>query len=490
MFSKGMTQATTIVLGVILARLISKQTLGTYRQVLLAYNFIAGVLSLQLSSSLYYFIPKLGIEQRRRLVLQTSLFTLLLAAVTSAIMFFGAARIAGIFHNSDLAPLIRIFCLYPFVARLLMLVPAFMISIDRPFRAGLYTTASSFSRVAVVVTLFAMGFELPAVMRSVIAVAAVVALIGCLEMLRFSPIGTWRISWNLIVEQFYYSWPLLAAVVVGTIGLQFDKLLISSFFTSAEYAVYSCGAIKLPVIALITSSLGVAMLPDLVRKVKKGNVIDALNMWQEGARKCSLVIFPCFVFFLIVGYDLIVLLYGKDYSLASWPFRIYLFSLPIRIALYGAMFRATGQTKPIVVASILSLIINASLSLALVILGKHTIISFVGPAVGTTFAVYGSLPYLLWRLSRITSTPLSRIMRWKELSLIMLVCLASGAVLFVLPLQILPLAVKITCQAVLYLITFTALMLATKMLKEDEKRILYWPVTRARRLWACFKTRI
>ena len=489
MFSKGVTQATTIVLGVILVRLISKQAFGTYRQVLLVYTFLTGILSLQLSTSLYYFIPKLGLEQQRTILMQTLLLTFAAAMIIAGIMFFGAGHIARIFHNPDLVLLIRILALYPFVERLIALVPAFMISIDRPYRAGAYTLAASVGRLTAVVIAFALGYDLPYVICSIVAVGGIIALAGCTDMVRLSPIGSWRISPNLLVDQFQYSWPLLAAAVVGTIGLQFDKLVISSFFASAEYAVYSCGAIKLPVIALITSSLSVAMMPDLVRKTENGKVIEALNIWQEGARKCSLIIFPCFVFFFVIGYDLIVLLYGREYSMASWPFRIYLLALPIRISVYGAMFRAIGRTKPIVVASILSLVVNITVSLALVILGKNTIISFIGPAIGTTFAVCTSLPYLLLKLSRLISTPLSRIMRWKELGLTMLACLGAGAIMLLLPLQMLPLAVKLSCQAVFYLVTLAALMIATKMLKEDEKRMLSWPLFAIRRWRSSFKTR-
>ena len=105
MLSQGLRQVTTIVLGVVLVRMISKQAFGTYRQVLLVYTFVAELISLQLQASLYYFIPRLGIERRRALLLQTLLITYALAVVAASVMFGGSRLIARGFGNAELVPL-------------------------------------------------------------------------------------------------------------------------------------------------------------------------------------------------------------------------------------------------------------------------------------------------------------------------------------------------------------------------------------------------
>jgi O-antigen/teichoic acid export membrane protein len=475
MLSKGLTQATTLILGIILVRLISKQTFGTYRQVSLVYMFFAGILSLQLNNSLYYFIPKLGPKLQRTLLVQTFLVTFTTALIIGAVMFFGAGVIARMFNNPDLVPLIRIFALYPFVERLVILIPAFMISVNRAYRAGAYTLVSAVGRVAVVVTMFVLGFKLSAVMWAIVLINGIIALVGCVDMLRLSPVGKWKVDRNLLMEQFQYSWPLLATAVVGTINIQWDRFLISAFFNPTTYAAYSCGAYELPIIAMVTTSISVAMMPNLVTMADQGRITDALYTWQEAARKCSFIIFPCFVFFLIFGYDFIVLLFTQDYSLASWPFRIYLCRLPIRVAVYATLFRAVGKTKPIAVGAVIALVINVIVSTTLVIIGGKSIISFIGPALGTVVASCGSLSYLLWQLTRITAVPFSQIMRWKELGLIMLICVICGVIVFIVPLPALPLIAKLSIRAVTYLVVLLIITLLTKMLKEDEKQLLFLP---------------
>jgi len=475
MLSQGLTQATTLILGIILVRLISKQTFGTYRQARLVYMFLAGVLSLQLGNSLYYFIPKYGYKLRRILLIQTFLVTFATALIIGGVMFFGAGIIAQIFNNHDLAPLIRILALYPFVERLVILIPAFMISVDRAVRAGVYTLISVATRIGAVVTMFALGFELSAVMWSVVVVGGIIALIGCADMLRLSPGRSWRVDRSLIAKQFQYSWPLLATAIVGTINLQFDRFLISAFFDAPTFAVYSCGAIELPVIAIVTASVSAAMMPNLVTMTEQGRIGDALHTWQEAARKCSFIIFPCFVFFLVFGYDFMVLLYTQEYSLASWPFRIYLCQLPIRVAIYATLFRAVGQTRPIAIGAMVALALNVTVSTALVIIGNKSIISYIGPAVGTVVASYGSWLYLLWQLTRSMSIPFFRIMRWKELTLILLVCVICGLIAFAVPLPSLSLMIKLAVRATIYLAVLLIAMVVTTMLKEDERQMLLLP---------------
>jgi O-antigen/teichoic acid export membrane protein len=87
MFSQGVPQAATIILGVILVRLITQESLGTYRQVLLAYTIMASLFSLQLGNSLYYYLPKMRPDQRRTLLTQTFGGTFILSAARPMPLF-------------------------------------------------------------------------------------------------------------------------------------------------------------------------------------------------------------------------------------------------------------------------------------------------------------------------------------------------------------------------------------------------------------------
>ena len=484
MFSRGLTQATTIILGVVLVRLVSKEVFGTYRQGLLVYHLVVGLLSLNLDLSLYYFVPKFGAGRRGTLLLQTSMASLVLSAAMAVFMLVAAEPIARMFGNPALPPLIRILSLYPFVERLIILVPAFMISLDRPLRAGLYTLAASGGRIAVVVAVFALSDSLPAVMLSMVLVTAVVAAVGWADMARLAPRETWALDRSLILEQLSYCWPLWASAVVTVVNLELGKFIISVFFAPADYAVYSCGAVDLPVVTLVTMSVSAAIMPNLVTLVSQDNTRQALRIWQEATRKCSLVILPCFAFCLVVSQDLIVFVYGQAYALAAAPFAIYLLRLPVRVAVYGSLLRAVGRTAPVAIGAVVALVVNVPLSLGLTYLGGGGHLSFIGPSIGSVCASFAAMFYLQLNLRRVLDVPFSRLMRWKELGSTLLLSVVCGAIVFLAALALpdMPLAIKLALQGAAFAGLVILIMLRTGMLHDDERELLAIPLRAARRL--------
>jgi O-antigen/teichoic acid export membrane protein len=481
MITQGILQAVKIIVPVILVRLITKETLGTYRQAILAYGLVSGVLSYQLGTSLFYFVPKTPIERRRMLLAQTFLGAILRAGFIAVVLIFGAGPIAAAFHNPDLVLPIRAIGLWAFGDNLAELVPAFMISIDRPVRAGVYTLVGAITRVTIIVAAFAAGTSLWAVIAWAAIVEMVVMVVGCIDMARLSPVGRWALDRDLVREQWDYSWPFWPMAVLGTFSLYFDKLVISRAFDPAVYAVYSCGAFELPVIALITSSMNSAMMPNLVTLATQGKRMEALSIWQEGTRKASLVIFPCFVFFMGAARDTMVLMYGPAYAMAAWPFVIYLCMLPIRVAVYSTLFRAFGDTKPIAISAGLSLVANVVLSLSITWLGHGSFVSFIGPSVGAAGAILTAFFYSLWRLRGLLGISLSRIMRWRELGRLLVICGVCGVVVFVGPLPRLPLVVKLAVQGIAYGVVALVAMLWTRTLSDDELGLLRLPMRTVRR---------
>ncbi len=475
MVSRNLRQASTIALGIVLVRLVSKEVVGTYNQVFLVYTLLAGLLSLQIENSLYYFIPKLRRDQRGVLLAQTFLTSLTTAAIIGATMFFAAVPIARLFHNPTLAPLIRVFSVYPFFERLIILIPAFMISLDKPIRAGAYSLAEGLGRTAVVIIAILLGQTLMTVLWLVVLVEAIVSLLGCLDMVRLSLPSKWALDLKLILNQWQFTWPLWATTIVGMINIRFDKLLISSFFNPSEFAVYNYGAIELPIVATVTASVSAAMMPDLVTLVDQGKKLEALSIWQEGARKCSLLIFPCFAFFIFTAQDFIVLLFGQAYRMAAWPFSVYLCMLPIRVTVYATMFRAMGRTKPIAVSAVLAFVLNVIISVSLMLIGRGSLLSFVGPSIGTTCATLGSVWFLLWQLSRIMGISVRQVMRWKELGRFFLISLVPGLIVFLIPLSGIALPVKLAIRALIFMLILAAMTYWTHSLHDDEKELLITP---------------
>ncbi len=479
MLSQGLNRGTQIVLGIVLVRLVDQQVFGTYRQALLVYSLVGGVIALDLGQSLYYFVTKLQRQLHGVLLCQTYLVAMVLSALMAVTLWIGATPIASMFGNPALAPLLRILAFYPFAERLLTIIPAFMISLDRAVRAGCYSIATTGGRIIAVITAITTGHSLAVVMWALIAVAVVVSVIGTVDMLRLSRPVKLGIDRALVSEQIQYTWPLWTTALVMIVNLQYGKMVISCFFNPATYAVYSCGATELPVAALFTTTIATAIMPNLVSLGVAGRMDRVLAVWHEATRKSSLVIFPCFAFFCIVSHDFIVLLYGSDYARAAWPFSILLIRLPIRIAAYGALLRAVGKTRPIAVSAVIALGTNIVVATSLTYGGRGSLLSFVGPAIGDVTSSILSVLYMLAVIRREFSISWAQVMRWRDLGATMALCGVAAGLTYTLPLSAFPVAARLVTQFVFFSLVFVGLMILGRRFQKDELELAAFPLRKA-----------
>jgi peptidoglycan biosynthesis protein MviN/MurJ (putative lipid II flippase) len=366
-----------------------------------------------------------------------------------------------------------------------------MISHDRAIRSSVYSLVFSVSRALTMVGLFAMGFDLATVLWGVIGVGAAVVVVGCIDMARMCP-GRWQFDGRLLLDQFHYVWPLWAVTIAGILGVQFDKFLISYNFDPETLAIYTRGAMELPMVGMITVTLGTAIMPELVTMASQGRMMESLDLWQEATRKSSLVIFPCFAFFLVIAPNFMVLMYTEAFRNAAWPFGVFLCLLPLRVAIYGALFRAIGQTKPIAISAVAGLLANIVIGSTLAYIGgKGTIetytkgrnfISFIGPSIGTVASTFLIGGYLIWQLGKLSGVPIRKVMRWKELGRILALSVACGLFVAFVPLPHMPLLAKTVTQGVLFLVAFALLLWWMGALKGDERQLLLLPVRLFNRL--------
>ncbi len=474
--SRSLQQLTTIVLAIILVRIMSKELYGTYRQVLLITTILTSLLSLNLPSSFYYFIPKSELNERRKVINNLFAIAFIMSLIMGGLMYFGASYIADWFHNPPIKKLLKIFCLYPFVAMALRQIPPFMISIDRPVRAGVYSLLTAVLFTASVVAFVAFSWQLESVFTGTLVILGVLSVIGLIDVYHFAP-GKMEFSVDrrLIGEIFAYVLPLFAATAVGVINKQFDKFLISTFFTAAMYAVYACGAMEIPLVGMITSSVTNAIMPNMVMLGKEKRFNELLSLWKVATQKCALVIFPAFALLMVCTIDLMVVMYGKGYRDAAWPFMIYLLLLPVRVAVYGSVLRAIGITKPIAISASISLTVNIIISLILVIIGRGTMLAFIGPSIGTVAGVFSAFLYMLYALTSTLSVSVKDVMPWGALGRIMFVCIVSGILAFVAGSYFEKDFIRLIIRAIVFGLALLPVMWI-KILDEDEKGMLLKPV--------------
>jgi peptidoglycan biosynthesis protein MviN/MurJ (putative lipid II flippase) len=133
-----------------------------------------------------------------------------------------------------------------------------------------------------------------------------------------------------------------------------------------------------------------ALVPTLVIAHGRGENERFLQLWHASMVKVALVMMPVFVGLFVLAEPLVRLLFSAEYTEAAVPFRVYLCLLPLRLCAYGAVVRALGQTKPVLVAAVAGLTVNAALNYPF-----YLAFDLAGPALASIVAQLVAIGLLL-----------------------------------------------------------------------------------------------
>ena len=269
-------------------------------------------------------------------------------------------------NNDELAGIIRILSFYPFADMISQLINPALISIGRVGYSAMFGLIFSHVRIFSIIWPVAAHYSLPGVMKVMVTAAFGTAIVGVVMIILILGVR------QVLVQQgaslgaaclFACRWRWLG---VGLIGRQLDKWIISIFFSPEQYAIFSNGAMELPLVGVLAGGLAAAILPAMVKSASENRAEDAISLWQRTSRVCALVMFPSFVLSLLLAPELIVLMFSTKYTDSTYPFIVYLFVLPLRVVVFNSLLRAFSHTAPIIIGAVLAIAVNAALGIGFV----------------------------------------------------------------------------------------------------------------------------
>jgi O-antigen/teichoic acid export membrane protein len=200
----------------------------------------------------------------------------------------------------------------------------------------------------------------------------------------------------------------------------------------------------------------------------QGNRLDdLLALWYKGVRVITLIIFPAFVFCFLMAETLITFLYTDAYAGSTPIFQLYLLVLPLTIANFGSLLRATKFTKYIFYASFLSLVLGTLFSLILV-----RIMGTLGPAVAILVTSLIGFGYYATSAKKALDIELKRLMPWKTITQIGLIALLAGLLSYPLLLLSLPKLAALLLVGALYAVVYLGFLVSFRILKVEDKAVL------------------
>ena len=417
-----------IVTSMVLARLLSKESVGNYLQLMLVYGFFSQLVIMGLPSSLTYFYPTVE-DKHKATTVYVVVGGLLISGVLMGMMtYFGAPFIARYFGDERLMPLIRRFCLFYAFTVGNSYMRRFLVSTNR-YRFLMFWMP--FDR-----TMNMLSFAVPALLGYDLMVMVTVAVITSgfqfIVAVSFTArvISPLKFVWksDLVRRILLYSLPIGLSAASGKISRSIDRLVVGYFESTEFFATFSWAARSLPDLSIIAASVMTVLIPELARLHKEENYRQFAAIWHESIRKIAIFVLAIFAFLMFMAGPYIVTLYSEQYTGSVIFFRIYLLGLLMRVTMFGYVMQAIGRPRYILYATLGSLTLKSFLSVGMYKLFAMRGYGPMGPPVASLVMASALGVFYLHIIAKKLDLSARQVWPWREYGTILLAAMAAGGV--------------------------------------------------------------
>jgi O-antigen/teichoic acid export membrane protein len=420
---RGVAAMAGLATAMILSRMLDEHAYGTYRQVWLVFFTLAPILELGIPPSVSFFLPQLTRPDLKPYLVQHSTLLLLSGAVMGLGCIGLGDEVGALFGNPDLGRQLRLFALFPALTLPFHMTENTLVALGHGGKAGWVSAGSALLQMGVILGALQWGGSLESLFWA-LSIWALVRWIASAASL-YTLTRRLPFRWNLAMlrSQVFFAMPMAVATMAGVVGRHLDKVVISSFFTPEQYAIYANGSYDIPLINILTMSVTAVLVPSIVRARMGENRAEVKRLWHGSARRLAWALFPASVLLFLLAEPFMILLFSSKYAASAGPFRVLVLILPIRIAMHSAFLRALGSTQPILRASLLAL--ASSLILALILV-RVPALGLLGPAIAAVVGSYLAVVYTIHVVVRILGWRWRDYFPWRALGAMMLVALAAA----------------------------------------------------------------
>lgn len=401
-FGDGIKFFLFFVSSIILARLISVNKMGTYRQIKYIAPLMVSTIDFGIGSTVYRFWNIFQDNKRIVYLKMVILLSILLGVIGSILLFILSEPISNWYNNPHLEYGLFIVIPFPLFIIPISFLRPLLISEKKALRATLYTILFSLFDVISIVIPIAYGFSLFFALRVWIATFLIKVIILIIEIYKYiSQISKWWDN-NLFSEVWEYLWPIHLGRFPGYITNYLDKIATSIYLSASGYAVYSMGARELPFIGSISYSISNVIIPNLVTDVEKGKYGRVAQRWRNVCEYTAMVTYPIAAFSIWYAVPIMKFLYSISYTDSSVPFRVFSAITFIRVVEYSSLAKSFGRSDIILKSSI----IGAGSMLGL-IFGLTKYLGVFGTAASVFISTLMTALYFLIKYRELLDVPLN-----------------------------------------------------------------------------------
>ncbi|HQP86711.1 MAG TPA: oligosaccharide flippase family protein [Thermoanaerobaculia bacterium] len=416
----GMTFAGLFVTTMIMARIVGKADMATYRQVLYVGPLAISIVEFGISSTVYRFVPFYKDEERKAFLWDALVAMTVLGAVASLALALLSRPLAVAFHNDALAPALRIAAAYPLAMMPFMLVRPVLICEGHSLKATSLETIFALGTAVAFLAPLAVGASLNAAL--VFWMGANASRLPVTAWLMWRVLRGVRFRWerSVVKDVWGYAWPLQASRIPGIAIQYFDKLVTSVMLSTSAFAAYSLGARELPFVNSIAFSMSSVLVPQMVTAIQSGGVDRVCQLWRKASVSTAIVTYPFAAFSVWYAKPIICVLFTSAYEDSAIPFRFFAGITFLRVINYGSLAKALGESRIIMTATVITMMVSLPISVAMAYLW-----GIWGVSVSLLVSTMVMSAYYLLRYKRLLRCPISAFFPMGSLALVGAVSIAA-----------------------------------------------------------------
>ena len=207
-----------------------------------------------------------------------------------------------------------------------------------------------------------------------------------------------------------YVWQVGIRDGLGVLAKFADKLIFVPIFTQAQYAVYINGAWEVPAVVIIVDAMVAVLLPELRVAFHRGDLGRMRELMHFAARRIALLLFPVAAGSFMIAPEMIVLLFGEPFRESGDIFRILVLLVPFRVSVATFVLLAAGQTKAVLIGTMIDLLLAVTVGLALI-----PWLGMWGPAVALLFSTFCQVSFYLHGAASVIGVTVAGVLPWRSL---------------------------------------------------------------------------
>ena len=353
--------ALTFCLPLILARLLTPEQFGTYKQFFLIASTVWLTCQFGLAGSLTYFLPRGG-KERGAYVAQAFLALAGLGVLLGVALWFTTPYLGRWMGDGSLATLRAPLALFTASMLAAVALESAIIAEGRMGKAAIAYVLSDAVRATLIVVGAKYGGPVglfwAAAVTGVLRVVALFFIVG----VRIVPFA--RPHLGMFKKQLGYALPFAGAMYLYVAQRYFSQYAVSASFDAATFALFAVASFHMPVVDIVFAPLSEVMIVHIGKALHSSRPHDVWAAWNDTVQKLASILWPAAACAWLFGPTLLPLLFTHKYEGSVPLFMLVTVEMPLWILPVDPLLRAAGETRFMFALNFARIVVTAGLVLA------------------------------------------------------------------------------------------------------------------------------